>query len=382
MEIKPYLIFQLGGLTYGVNSFLVQEIFSLPELTPIVEAAKELVGLLNLRGELLSVIDLNIRFGYPYNSYSIDDIIIVIELTNNERLGILVNQVCEVQMISSEDITTDLPYSMMVNQTSHHKPTSNIHAIAGYAEINDEIVMLLNPESLHNAIASSPPPLTLDTKTHHRDRLPPQNREENYSDSYNSTATRTHKIPVFCPEATPEERQTFRERADNLRRKAQKEELSGLISLAVIGLNGEYFGVNLSIIREFTDIHNVTPIPCTPPHIIGNMNLRGEIVTLVDIRGVLGLPIDINGNSQKAAIVQVGEVVAGIIVNDIFDVTYLNPSAIRVVPAAVHANQDEYLRGTAVYRDRQSLDEKSRMMSLLDLEKILVQETLVVNEEI
>ncbi|CDM94279.1 MAG: chemotaxis protein CheW [Limnospira sp. PMC 1291.21] len=379
METKPYLMFKLGGLNYGVDGFLVQEIFSLPELTPIVEAAPELVGILNLRSELLSIIDLNIHFGLAYsqNPYAIDDIIIVLQL-GDEKLGILVNEVCEVQMISSEDITSKIPYSMMVEIPSYHSSGSHHHAIAGYAEIEDQIIMIINPESLRDHIISDSPEIISDRSNSHRDSL----GSETHRDDHDYPVPKNRKIPAFCPDATPEERQIFRERAENLRRKTEKDELSGLMSLAVIGLNGEYFGVNLSIIREFTDIHNVTPIPCTPPHIVGNMNLRGEIVTLVDIRGILGLPMDINGNSQKAAIVQVGEVVAGIIVNDIFDVTYLNPSAIKLVPAAVHSTQDEYLRGTAIYRDRQNPQAQNRMMSLLDLEKILVQETLVVNEEI
>lgn len=370
METKPDLIFKSGGFTYGVDSLLVQEIFLLPELTPIVEAAPELVGILNLRGQLLSIIDLNIHFGLENdaNSYAIDDVIIVLKLSE-KKLGILVNEVCEVQMISAEKITTNLPYSAMVNLPAHSRTRTHEHAIAGYAEIQGQIIMILDPESLSDKMITDSTALLSDSQNEHED-------------DHDYPATINRKIPVFCPDATPEERQIFRARADNLRRETSKDELSGLMSLVVIGLNGEYFGVNLSIVREFTDIHNVTPIPCTPPHIVGNMNLRGEIITLVDIRGILGLPMDINGSSQKAAIVQVGEVVAGIIVDDIFDVTYLNPSAIKPVPSAVHSSQDEYLRGTAIYRDRQNPEAQNRMMSLLDLEKILVQETLVVNEEI
>ncbi|MBS0016250.1 MAG: chemotaxis protein CheW [Arthrospira sp. SH-MAG29] len=371
METKPYLMFKLGGLSYGVDGLLVQEIFSLPELNPIVEAAPELVGILNLRGQLLSIIDLNLHFGLENaaNSYAIDDVIIVLRL-GEEKLGILVNEVCEVQMISAEEIIRNLPYSAMVNLPPQSRSRTHDHAIAGYAEIEDQIIMILDPESLRDKIISDSSALISDSNN------------DDHRDDHDYPVTRNRKIPAFCPDATPEEKQIFRGRAENLRRKTLKDELSGLMSLVVIGLNGEYFGVNLSIIREFTDIHNVTPIPCTPSHIVGNMNLRGEIVTLVDIRGILGLPMDINGSSQKAAIAQVGEVVAGIIVNDIFDVTYLNPSAIKPVPSAVHSTQDEYLRGTAIYRDRQNPEAQNRMMSLLDLEKILVQETLVVNEEI
>ncbi|MGC9528032.1 MAG: chemotaxis protein CheW [Limnospira sp.] len=368
MESKPHLIFKLGGLIYAVEAFSVREIFSLPELTPIVEAPPELVGMLNLRGELLPVIDPNIRFGYPPNSYSIHDTIIVLK-ASERQFGILVNQVCEVQMISPGDVVADLSHNWTADDgQSRPQPGKNSRAIAGYAKIDGEIVMLFDPESFRHAVTDS------DLATEPPDHSSPESERNNRPHPPETEASKLHQLPVFCPEATPEERQIFRDRALNLSRKTRGEELAGLMPLAVIGLNGEYFGVSLSMIREFTDIHNITPVPCTPSHIVGNMNLRGEIVTLIDIRGILGLPMDGNSHSRKVAIVKMNDLVTGVTVNDIFDVTYLNPASIRAVPAAVHSIQDEYLRGTAVYRDR--------MMSLLDLEKILTLGSLIVDEEV
>ncbi|MEB3883290.1 chemotaxis protein CheW [Lyngbya sp. CCY1209] len=363
MESKPYLIFQLGGLTYAVEAFSVQEIFSLPSLTPIVEAPPEVVGVLNLRGDLLPVIDPNIRFGYPPNSYSIHDAVIVLK-TPGSRFGILVNEVCEVQMISPGEIVADLSENLTARFRPEPQPEKSGRTIAGYAKIEDDIVMLFDPESFRDAMADS----DLETESQSESDVEERPRAPEFE------PLKGHELPVFCPDATPEERQIFRDRAQNLRRKTRGEELAGLMPLAVIGLNGEYFGVSLSMIREFTDIHNITPVPCTPPHIVGNMNLRGEIVTLIDIRGTLGLPMDGDGHSKKAAIVKMNDLVTGVTVNDIFDVAYLNRASIRSVPAALRSIQDEYLRGTAVYRDR--------MMSLLDLEKILAQGTLIVDEEV
>ena len=63
----------------------------------------------------------------------------------------------------------------------------------------------------------------------------------------------------------PKKKRYFRQRANNLRRKEDDRDFTtSTFPLAVIALNGEYFGLNLEVVREFTDIRKFTPIPCTP----------------------------------------------------------------------------------------------------------------------
>ena len=139
-----------------------------------------------------------------------------------------------------------------------------------------------------------------------------------------------------------------------------------------MGLQGEFFALGLEVIHEFTDVDNVTPIPCCPPHIVGNLNLRGEILTLVDISGILNLPLERSEQSHKAIVARSEELVAGITVDEVFDVIYLRPADISPIPAAVHALNDEYIRGIAPYQNKQ--------MSILDLPKLLTSSELVVDE--
>jgi len=147
-----------------------------------------------------------------------------------------------------------------------------------------------------------------------------------------------------------------------------------LIPLIVVGLNGEYFGVELGIVREFAEIHQITPVPCCPSHIIGDMNLRGDILTLVDVRTVLQIPgVGVMGSTAKAMVVQHDELLVGVLVDEVFDVMYCRASDITTVPAALRAESKEYLKGTAPYR--------GKMLSMLDVPKLLASEDLVVNED-
>jgi purine-binding chemotaxis protein CheW len=62
------------------------------------------------------------------------------------------------------------------------------------------------------------------------------------------------------------------------------------------------------------------------------------------------------------------------VVDEVFDIIYLDSVNIRTTPTTVRSNQNEFLQGTAPYRNR--------MMSILDLKKFLTQEELVVNDEV
>ena len=179
---------------------------------------------------------------------------------------------------------------------------------------------------------------------------------------------------VFCPDATPEEKAIFRERADNLRLLGDRENSAEInLSLVVVVLNGEYFGINLKVVREFTQINQVTPVPCTPDRIIGNMNLRGEILTLVDIRNVLNMSADTKSLS-KAIVVEIEDLVVGIAVDEILDIIYLNVAELATIPAALNSANREYLRGTAFYEEK--------IIAVLNLRKLLTKGGVVVDEEV
>jgi purine-binding chemotaxis protein CheW len=347
MENKPYLIFSLHGLHYGVDALQVLEIFHLPELSPVTEAPDDIVGLLNLRGKIVPVMHLDLRLRHQLQECSLSDSVIVLEW-EGLQIGIIVTSVHEVKNITSEAIEEQISYGRVRE--------SNSQFIAGVARVDDGIIMLLDHEKLlrhSDAVEAVFPDLA--------------------SNGHHKGGTLRSFYSVCCPNATSEEKAIFRERADNLKRSTESSDFTGLMPLAVVGLNGEYFGLDLKVVREFTNIRNVTPIPCCPDHIVGNMNVRGEIVTLVDIRRAINMPLA-SGTASKAIVVHVDDIVAGFPVDEVFDVMYLRSSEIKSVPAAVHSGSDEYLQGTAPYSEK--------MLSILDLPKILLKGGLTVNDEV
>lgn len=375
IENKTYLIFSLYDLHYGVDALLVQEIFHLPELTPIAEAPDDFVGLLNLHSKILPVMHLALRLGYQSQECHLSDSVIVLEWKGTQ-IGIIVNQVHEVININLEVIESQISYG--------RARENNSQFIAGVAKMDTSTIMLLNHENLLDysdrdevlVLGKDNNSQVEKFTNNHEFKRNGEELKDQRSENYRSFESKISSNFYFacCPNATPEERAIFQERADNLRRSAQNSDFTGLMPLAVVGLNDEYFGLALEVVREFTIIRNVTPIPCCPSHIIGNMNLRGEIVTLVDIRSVLNMPIANTGNASKAIVFHVDDLVAGLPVDEVFDVIYLRPLDMMPVPVAVHSRSDEYLKGIASYLEK--------MLSILDLPKILTKGELDVNEEV
>ncbi|HDR05868.1 MAG TPA: purine-binding chemotaxis protein CheW [Candidatus Marinimicrobia bacterium] len=104
---RRYLTFVLGKELYGVDIHRVKTIISILPVTPVPGAPEYFVGVINLRGIILPVIDLRRRFAMPLLEYGQDATIIVQEIDFSgkiEQMGFLVDQVSEVIDINQEDI--------------------------------------------------------------------------------------------------------------------------------------------------------------------------------------------------------------------------------------------------------------------------------------
>ena len=366
MKIKPYLTFNLHDVQYGIEANLVKEIFLLPELIPIAEAPIDIVGILNLREKILPVMHLDLRLGNPMQECRLRDSVIVLEW-EGVQIGVIVNTVHEVINIEAELIENEIDYGRIRN--------INPAFVTGIAKVDESAIVLLNSEALIRQ------PDAVNTLLEEAEKDSNGNPRDHSELAEESESNETVKMissfyNLCCPNATPEERAIFRRRADNLRQSNTEaiSDFTGQIPLAIIGLNDEYFGLDLEAVREFINIRNFTPIPCCPQHIVGNMNLRGEIVTLVDIRSALSLPLAATKTGSKAVVIEVDDLVAGLPVDEVFDVMYLHPKKINPVPVAVESGSNEYLRGTAPYFEK--------ILSVLDLSKIISDRRLEVNETV
>ena len=338
MVSKPYLIFRLHNTRYAVPAAEIIEIFLLPELIPIAEAPRDILGLLNLHGTYIPVMHLDLRFGRQLDRCHLTDSVIVVEFLGFQ-VGLIVHQVETVADIDDRYIQGDLTYGR----------EQNIEEIfvRGAINLDDELIVLLNVDNL----------------VRHPEQL--QSLVEEEPEIVSPEPTSQDFYDLYFPAASANTRQVLRQRADNLKVVTGDRQIRELISIAVVSINDNYFGLDLGIVREFTKIGRVTTIPCCPNHILGNMNLRGEILTLVDIRHPLNLTFKNQRSPTKAVVVEVDDLVVGIVVEEVFDAIEIAPDEIQPIPAATDSQTAAYLQGNSDYL--------GQLLNLIDVPKLLTQ---------
>ena len=348
---RTLLIFDLDDARFGVDATLVRESVWLPKLTPVEEAPPYIVGIFSLRGQIVPVTDLNLRFGHPARPYRLSDQIVILEL-DLCLMGLIVSEVCEVIELSAEAIQA--PPIFVVDAPV------DATLVEAQGRVGDDIVMLLDARQVTLLDARQLMHLPQDLAQTETEQMSP--------------------VHNFCPQATPEQHAVFRARAKALMEAASEEE-GARLSLAVVELGGEYFGIELVAVQEFCDIVRPCPIPCCPPHILGAISLRGNLITLLDLRAALNLP-RAPQSSDKAVIVRAStrlgtglvEQSVGVAVDQVHDVIYLREKELQTLPAALREQLAAEVKGTAPYA--------GRTLTVLNLSALLAREEWIVNETV
>lgn len=113
-----YLTFTLGGEEYGIGILKIREIIGMIKITPMPQTPDYVKGVVNLRGKVIPVMDLRLRFSMPPLEYAERTCIIVVEIENRERvvvIGIVVDSVSEVLNIREEDISDTPTFGTRLN---------------------------------------------------------------------------------------------------------------------------------------------------------------------------------------------------------------------------------------------------------------------------
>ncbi len=104
-KVLQWVTFQLDDETYGINVMQVQEVLRYSEIAPVPGAPNYVLGIINLRGNVVTVIDTRLRFGLQPTEVT-DSTRIVIMVSANQVMGILVDSVAEVVYLKASEIET------------------------------------------------------------------------------------------------------------------------------------------------------------------------------------------------------------------------------------------------------------------------------------
>lgn len=124
----------------------------------------------------------------------------------------------------------------------------------------------------------------------------------------------------------------------------------------------EYYGLLASAVESIVAVQEVTYVPGTPAWILGVVNVRGEIESVLDLRAVLGLGQTEVGAQSRLLIAQEGELRSGLLVGPVIDIADTPTASISTAPLPQEGSKGVYVKGQADYFDKPLL--------LLDLAEV------------
>ncbi|HVL01121.1 MAG TPA: chemotaxis protein CheW [Dongiaceae bacterium] len=128
-------------------------------------------------------------------------------------------------------------------------------------------------------------------------------------------------------------------------------------------LGDEIYGVNVMQIREVLRFTEITPVPGAPYYVLGIINLRGNVVTVIDTRTRFGLQSADVDNNSRIVIVEVDKQVIGMLVDSVAEVTYLNESEIEKAPSVGNEETSKFITGVC--------NKNNELLILIDLERMI-----------
>ena len=134
-----YMTFKSGSEYFGLEIQYVQQIIQFQAITKIPETEDYIKGLINLRGKIVPVVDVRVRFKQGECEYT-DKTCILVIVVKDTTVGLIVEQIAEVAEIQKENILP--PPTIGRNDKGHHK------YVYGIAKVGNSVKLLLDPEKL------------------------------------------------------------------------------------------------------------------------------------------------------------------------------------------------------------------------------------------
>ena len=151
----------------------------------------------------------------------------------------------------------------------------------------------------------------------------------------------------------------------------QQEKDEDLIEVVEFMLSYEKYAIESRFVNEVFSMTDFTHLPCTPDFVLGIMNLRGTILSLIDIRQFCDLPVQGLSNLNRVIVVESEDMKVGILADVILGMHNIPLTSIQPPLSAMKGIRADFIKGVT-----------SEPLVIIDIHKILSEPTLIVNEEV
>jgi purine-binding chemotaxis protein CheW len=139
-----------------------------------------------------------------------------------------------------------------------------------------------------------------------------------------------------------------------------------IIQWVTFRLDEETYGINVMQVQEVLRVTEIAPVPGAPDYVLGIINLRGNVVTVIDTRERLGLSNKEVDDSTRIVIIESDKQVVGILVDSVAEVVDLRMSEVESAPNVGNDESSKYIQGVAT--------RNGELLILVDLNKLLTDE--------
>jgi len=142
------------------------------------------------------------------------------------------------------------------------------------------------------------------------------------------------------------------------------------IEVVIFQLAYETYGIETAWVREVYPLKDLTPLPCTPGFVAGIVNVRGQVISVIDIKKFFDLPEKGLTDLNKVIILSNGVMEFGILADSVVEVKSIPLNKIQAGLPTLTGIREDYLRGITAER-----------LVILDAAKLLTDSNIIVHEE-
>lgn len=302
--------FLLAGDEYGLAVTRVKEIVRVPAITRVPRVPAFVLGVANLRGSILPILDLVQRLGLPGTARTDDARVIVVEL-DGKPAGLLVDRVAEVLRAAADEVGPAPAASLDAGT-----PVAGIVRLDGGRRLVVllEIAALLDESQLRQSVAAA------------------------------------RKVASAAKEAAPRAAEA----------PAQAQEL-----LVTFLLDGAEYALAIAAVQEIVRPGAIAKVPRSPAFIEGVLALRGGLLPVVNLRQRLDMPRAAASDDSRLLVVALDGVATGVRVDSVCEVLGVAAEAIEPPPPLFEGAEAMPVRGVA------KLDGGRRLLLVLDEARLL-----------
>lgn len=168
-----------------------------------------------------------------------------------------------------------------------------------------------------------------------------------------------------------QEQSILKARAHTLAQAPEQAAATECIEVVTFLLAHETYGIETAYVREIHPLKDLTPLPCTPPFVVGIVNVRGQVISVIDIKKFFDLPEKGLFDLNKIIILSDGIMEFGILADAVLDVRSIPRQQIQPSLPTLTGIREQYLRGITADR-----------LIVLDAYSLLTSCSIVVHEEV